>query len=637
MNLSPEFANPWGEILDLESLHGKVSGAIQSAAKQLRDLARQKDFHSARPLPMVVQGSAGAGKTHLFTRLRRTFGTNATLVHIRPLVGMDMTPRYVLMQIMEQLAYVSGGQRQLDTLSGALLSAALDGDPSRTEDALSLLRDIPDPGRRLFTNHLVEVCVREHPDLDEAYLAWLFRLPFLSFLSCRAALAWLGGRDLDEIQSSRIGVHASLPNHRVVTALRTLARIAAPHAPLVLVFDQLENLVGASQRHITAYGNLLAELVDVARDLVIVQMVLSTEWEHLRTHFSTSQRDRIEGQLLQLAPPSRQEAESLLKLWTSALPFPLPYPWPFTPQEAEQLCGAGTATPRMLLKELRRALESSEAPQVDLPDILSEVWSERLAWARSEIDRAGEAGHGPDPSFIMDGLHLLIRLMPGFRALDTAGSGGGEEWVDLETPTGLRRVVLMLQPNPQSISAAIRRMEPHTGPVLALREQWRDFKPTWKSTVQAWQAWIAKPHVQWHWLSREDVTRLLALESLHKSACSMDISDPEGEPIPKDKVMDWIRRELRFEDWTLAAALQGALEKYSMPAEDAPSPVIAPAPTRSQALEHLRRLRVASMGRLQRECSRDGQAISRSQLTAELRQARSQVRWIGDGIACYAE
>jgi predicted ATPase len=52
---------------------------------------------------LVVLGAPGAGKTHLFARLRQRLGPKAVFVHVRPLLNSEMTARFVLYEIAKQL------------------------------------------------------------------------------------------------------------------------------------------------------------------------------------------------------------------------------------------------------------------------------------------------------------------------------------------------------------------------------------------------------------------------------------------------------------------------------------------------------------------------------------------------------
>jgi hypothetical protein len=69
---------------------------------------------------------------------------------------------------------------------------------------------------------------------------------------------------------------------RALAALQTLSAVAALRAPLVIVFDQLENLAERerSGERLNAYANLTSELVDAVRGAVLVHMALATEWTH---------------------------------------------------------------------------------------------------------------------------------------------------------------------------------------------------------------------------------------------------------------------------------------------------------------------------------------------------------------------
>jgi hypothetical protein len=125
-------ADPWAKtFLDVPSLNASVTDAIAGAITHVRAAGR-KDNGELRTSSLLVLGPAGAGKTHLFARLRQKLGPKAVFVHLRPLVGTEMTPRYVLGEIVKQLGYETMGQaeglKQLEALVGASL-ALLDGDP----------------------------------------------------------------------------------------------------------------------------------------------------------------------------------------------------------------------------------------------------------------------------------------------------------------------------------------------------------------------------------------------------------------------------------------------------------------------------------------------------------------------------
>ncbi|HEX3853250.1 MAG TPA: hypothetical protein VHW01_19940, partial [Polyangiaceae bacterium] len=89
-------ADPWAEqFVDLPSLNSSASGAIEASIARMREVARSEP-QALRSRSLVVLGPPGAGKTHLFARLRRRLGPRAVFVHVRPLVHTEITPRFVL-------------------------------------------------------------------------------------------------------------------------------------------------------------------------------------------------------------------------------------------------------------------------------------------------------------------------------------------------------------------------------------------------------------------------------------------------------------------------------------------------------------------------------------------------------------
>jgi len=82
-------ADPWArDVLDLATLNARASGAVEAALQQIRGTARS-DPHALRSTSLVVLGPPGAGKTHLFSRLRRRVGPRAVFIHVRPLVHAE--------------------------------------------------------------------------------------------------------------------------------------------------------------------------------------------------------------------------------------------------------------------------------------------------------------------------------------------------------------------------------------------------------------------------------------------------------------------------------------------------------------------------------------------------------------------
>ena len=655
-------ADPWGTAKDLEELHAEATQAMLDAVAGLSAAVALGQAGPGRPLPLVILGSAGIGKTHLFSRLRRKLGQNAILVHIRPITSADMTPRYVLGQLLQQLARSCGGARQIDSLVGATLALDWDGGPQDSACTLELLRSLDPAGRQGNLEHCLARMLERMPDLDDGYLELLLKAPFLDALSLSATLAWLGGQDISETQAARIGVRQPLAEDRVLPALRTVARMAAVSAPLLLVFDQLENLIQAEgQGRILAYGNLVMDLVDEVRDLVLVQMALETEWQRgIRPVLSLAQQARVLGPSFVLEMPTPQAAEALIRLWMAGHLQPeAAFPWPFTEFEFDQLIHQ-SATPRMLLQELQRRLEGrASGLEVDGGNgfgpgglsgirsedsgavLLAEAWEALLGQARAEIDSRDQVEQGPAPETLSDGLIQLVRMVPELRLLGAQGP----ERVQVQTAGGELRVALIHQAHHRSIASALDRLGQAPGLKLGLREAWRPFKPTWKVARGKLESLLRRSGVAWHWLQRQDAERLLALDLLLKAAVSRDLSGPDGLAFEAAQVEAWVCASLAPRDWAITQALSAgpaALGEVfqvrvgappeSGSAQDGRGPLGAD--PSGLALRKLGQLRVASVDRLIRDCRQECKSATRAELLAELSSAGSAVTWIGENIVC---
>ena len=110
-----------------------------------------------------------------------------------------------------------------------------------------------------------------------------------------------------------------------MSALSTLGIAAAYGAPVVLVFDQLENLAedGGKTGRIHAHARLVSDLRDTVRGFVIVQMALDAEVDD--AHPPRPPRDTrsrlsfLEETVRLLALPTPGERRELLARWCEAL------------------------------------------------------------------------------------------------------------------------------------------------------------------------------------------------------------------------------------------------------------------------------------------------------------------------------
>ena len=663
-------ADPWGEaFLDLPSLNAKASDAIEASVRSARQSARLQP-RALRSSSIVVVGPPGAGKTHLFSRLRRKLGPRAIFVHVRPLVHVEMTPRFLIGEVVRQLTYSTLGVSQANALVGSLLGHFDGGDAAFPSASLSDYEQLAAAEREARLDQALERVLEIWPEADELYLGRLLRVPFAAGATKRALFAWLSGRDCDAAQLERIGAAGSLSDDSLMAALRTLAAVASLGAPIVIVFDQLENLVEGSGQgtRLLAYANLVTELVDAVRGMVLVHMALETEWARgIEPAFNLAQRSRVLMHRETLALPSPQQKEELLRLWLERIPdLPAPFPWPFGELALETLRTQPGLTPRMLLFECRRALDETTpdadgravqatGTAVDLAadpqtssaaestaDALRNHWETCLGNGRRVINEAAEQRTPVAGDRLIDGLLAAGRFLNEAKIVT---SNVKPAQLALEAATGTTQIAVVHDAHHRAIGAALVKLATVAAkhPVVVLRERTHDLPPTWKDTLAKRSALLATGNARWQLVGNDDMAQLLALDELLQSARSSDVTDGRGRPVAEAAVADWIARTLDVPRWTI---LSDFLASHADSDEATPVDALVATPsTESQAttnnsppvaiaLSVLRRLRIASLDRLVREALRVESAATRASVIAELEAAGDSVRWFGRTIVC---
>jgi hypothetical protein len=642
-------ADPWAEdFVDLATLNAGASEAIEDAVVKLRVTAREEP-RALRSTSVVVLGSPGAGKTHLFARLRRRTGPRAVFVHIRPLVHAEMSPRFLLGEIVSQLANTTSGLPQLSALVGSLLAYLGGASTGFPTTFLEAYEHMPEQAREERLDADLERALELWPDLDESYLGRLLRAPFAKGPTRRALLAWLQGRDCDVAQLQRIGATASLSEDIAPIAIRTLAMVAAPGAPIVLVFDQLENLVerGAAGSRLLAYAHLTSELVDTVRGLTLVHMALDSEWDRgIEPALNASQRSRLIMRRETLALPTSREREELLRLWCEKLPDPAEsFPWPLGESRLARLKTQPGLTPRMLLLECRRALDgepdldgssadSAEERRVDNDDGLRGEWEGCLARSRRVLGEAAEQRAPLDAARLADGLLSAGR----FLASGKISSEKARARLSLKTPQQTSHIAILAEGHPKSLGSALSKLTiaAKDVPVVAIRERAHELAPTWKDTLAKRRALLATGRARWIDLDPDDCAKLLALDELLQAARSGDVTNAQGEALAEEVIVSWIAAELKVQSWGVMRALvpSSTEPEAEAEAEPAEAEVTLGAGPSHHSLLALRRLRIASVDRLVREVIRLEPRATRASVLAELEGAGKVVGWFGRSIVC---
>jgi hypothetical protein len=662
-------ANPWSErLVDLADLNREASELVESQVLSIKNAGAGQAGVSSKSL--LLLGPPGTGKTHLFARLRKRLGPRAVLVHLRPILHGAMTPSFILKEAIIQLGHASYQEFQADNLVGSLIGK-LEGRGSEFPRAeLVTYRELGDAERTERLRVLSDQLLEKFPDADEAFIDRLMLLPFVDARHRRALLGWLSGQECDPSQLARIGAGGSMPPENAVRSLRTLATVAASGSPLVLVFDQLENLVqrDGTEARIVQYGNLIAELIDSTRGLLVVQLALESEWtKGIEPLLNLSQSSRVVMKRAALTLPTAKQAEALLELWYKDLEAPAqPFPWPFSPPDLRQLLATPGLTPRMLLASLREAREGQalsllERPvqtgetSSDLPaprrepsysDVLSEEWKQRLVSAHYQLDQAEERRSGLDVDRFRDGLLVASSFSGGvtFKALQN--SHFQLEGVGEDAPL----LAFVHQSHPASVAAALDRViaTAESRRVIVVREQWRPFLPTWKVVVAKQREALARSKVAWHELTREEAAQILALDDLLRAARSQDLCDARGRPLTEGQTREFIGSEVAPDQWLLVQRVAGGASHVSLANanQTAGIPDVTPAPqtmpraaaseaTLAEVRGVLLRLHVLSIDRMLREMHRSSPGVGRISVLGALNALGSRVHWYGRNIVAW--
>jgi hypothetical protein len=498
---------------------------------------------------------------------------------------------------------------------------------------------------------------RDDPRVDTSWLELFFSVPFADGAKRRASLAWLSGREPSELELSRLGRSEPMPSAATVGALRALATVAASAAPLVVVFDQLENLVESDGRadRIHAYARVFAELHDEVSRMVLVQMALDGEWvQRIGPELAASERSRLEAQVIHVELPLSEQRDELLHCWLAQLPAaerPGAFPAPFTAADWQRVRTQAAVTPRMILVAARRAL-MGEAPAptkpvaseeaVETEDSLARHWNEALQAAHAELEQVNAEKRGVDEGRLSAAIRVLLlasggRVEPskarrGREALRFARQGEPESSVFVVQSTNGRSVATAL--GHASKAAESKR-------VIVVREHALALLPTWKVANKHLESLRRSERATVMEIGRPELARALALHNLLADARSQDLAGADGSPIPEASVHAWIDRSLQPSSFELALGRERLDEAgaASMPLpepvrEPDQSPVGPSTPGQGSAgpaTSVLRELRLASFERVVAEVQRREPTASRARVHAELR-ANPNVRWFGRTI-----
>jgi hypothetical protein len=605
ISLQTNFFGAPHSFLDVAELNAHVSDVLIARLQAVRESAKNATTCIAHA--MVVLGAAGAGKTHVLARIRNQgpgqgdAATQAAVVLLRPFFGVNTTPRDVLMAIVDQLStpIASDGLSPLDRILAYWLStesAAIAFPQSTLEEWRSLSG--ADAESRMVS--VIERVIEHAPNLapGSGLLRALLMLPKQGGPERWQASSRLSGRDL--ISSERIGDEVGdeaerLSEHDVLLSLRIWSILSAPVTPLLLAFDQLENLASDDDAQVLGYGNVIAELIDSVPYLTVAQFALTSEWlQYIEPRLSLPHRTRIAGEVLKLEGPSERVREQLLRVWHRQLTSELAggrrrrFPSPLTNDDLQLLLHTPGMTPRMLLLGLKRSLngeavfaepssEASVASERSVDDVLTELFATEINTQKERRASAPEVAI--DTVQLAEGLAAICQLTTKLsarvkrereRLLVEVGGGG-------DTLT----LVLVQSTHSRTVSTALTRASEMAiaEKTMVIRSDALTLPETWKKANECRRVFERLANARWHALSNDDVARALALADLESRARAKRLQDPHS--LRTFELAD-LRRALRDEaaSWPVLSAILRALS-------DVPRENVRPTAVRAVPVEHV--------------------------------------------------
>lgn len=575
-------------FVDVAGLNAHVSVRLGARIEEVQARAKQGGRSSAKAF--AILGAAGGGKTHIFARLRHDAGLHATLVLLRPFFGVSLAPRDVLATMVDQLCLpVRGGAlTHLDILAAHWLGERANFPSAALED----LRSLPASERAARVDRAVGEILRAIPEAEPAaHLARaLLSLGQLERSARWAELAWLSGREPRHQDSG------PLAEADVAHLMRIISVVAAPVAPLVLTFDQLENLAGDDDARVLGYGNLVAELVDTVPSLTIAQLALTSEWmQYIEPRLTLPQKTRVAGEVLLLDAPDRAQRELLLRAWHAHLALPNArggrkrFPSPLTNEELESLLTAPGMTPRLLLAALSRAVAgepvtppSSSAPSVRAGSRYDGVWEEEYARTLQELSQKGEMGVGIDAAELAEGVASALSFLPSL----AVSSRNERERVltEVRSSAGACTLLYATGTHHSSVGSALARSFElaQLGKAVVVREKRLELPATWEAVQERRVSFERLPNARWLSLEKEDVAQLLTLARLSSRARANRLRVVGSEDVlTEEELRAGVRERTPPEDWRTAAAIVSWLSDVPRERPAAAAPKVPAPPPRA--------------------------------------------------------
>lgn len=255
----------------------------------------------------ILDGETGSGKTYLLGRIKRKLNPKAFFAYIEPFTASDYIWRHILRYTVDSLLETPEGRDESQLLLWLQGMKAF-----KQRSMIDRLRG----ERQVFIRKLLE----SYP--SGIYNAQEFFGVLFSLTDKRTypeACEWLRGDDLDDETLRRLGVRSCIDTEEAAQKMMAnFGRIAVETQPIVLCFDQLDNIARNRDGQLDIEAlfrvNAIIHTQKLKNFLVLISIITDT-WRQNCDRIPQTDRDRIDN-FLKLKQIGLDQAEAL---WASRL------------------------------------------------------------------------------------------------------------------------------------------------------------------------------------------------------------------------------------------------------------------------------------------------------------------------------
>lgn len=352
--------NFWHEHQDkaliVESIH-------QEALNQIKIVLEQVN-HDHNTRTVLLEGDSGVGKSHFLSRLKSTLNSQAFFTYIEPFPQSEYIWQHILRYTVDSLVKAPEGKEdsQLLLWLKSCLSNIRNGLESEQKNLIEKIlhfgrkeTDYKSSDRQKFIGILKKTFGTTGIYNANEFFGILYDLtnPGLYSVACE----WLKGDNLDEdsLQQLRVGraVDSEFAARQI---LANFGKICAKTQPIVLCFDQLDNIARLSDNSIDLPALFSANSTihnEKWQGFLVIVSIITSTWKQNCERVPPADLDRITSRV-RLKHISLDEAKALwatrlYSLHCQAQPKVHSNIYPLTRQWLEEEFPGGKALPRNVL------------------------------------------------------------------------------------------------------------------------------------------------------------------------------------------------------------------------------------------------------------------------------------------------